>query len=155
MMKNLRFSLIFIGVFGLILLILKLFPPPRSNQPAFRIVRMQITSSAFENNDIIPVKYTCDGETVSPPLTFTDIPKTAVSLSLVVEDPDAPNGTFTHLNLSGIPADKTGFDEGELSDFIPPCPPSGTHRYRFILRALNDKGAQISQSILTGLYSAQ
>ncbi len=152
-MKNLRFALIFVGVFALILVILKLFPPPGSNQPAFKLIRMEITSPAFKTNDTIPVKYTCDGEGVSPALEFTDIPKAAKSLNLIIEDPDAPNGTFTHLKRTGLPVDKTSFAEGELTDYIPPCPPSGTHRYNFILQALNDKGSQISKVTLTGLYS--
>src|SRR4051812_34317861 len=57
---------------------------------------MKITSTAFENNQNIPVKYTCDGENISPPLAFSEIPKSAKSLTLIVDDPDAPSGTFNH-----------------------------------------------------------
>lgn len=153
MVKNLKFILVFIGVFALIFLIIKIFPPPGSKEPGFRFIRMTITSSAFANNENIPVKYTCDGDKVSPPLEITDVPKAAKSLRLVIEDPDAPSGTFTHLKMEGIDPATTAFSEGQLADYIPPCPPSGTHHYNFILTALNDKGAVVSKTTLTGLYS--
>ena len=57
---------------------------------------MEITSSAFKNNETIPSKYTCDGENISPPLSFSNIPENTKSLVLICDDPDAPNGTWIH-----------------------------------------------------------
>lgn len=152
-MKNWQFALVFFGVFVLIFVILKLFPPPGAKEPGFKFTRMTITSPAFKNNETIPTKYTCDGEKINPPLTFTDVSKTAKSLILIIEDPDAPMGTYTHLKMEGIDPAVVGFSEGQIADYIPPCPPSGTHHYHFILTALNDKGTTISKAELVGLYS--
>ncbi|HHH79321.1 MAG TPA: YbhB/YbcL family Raf kinase inhibitor-like protein [Thermoplasmatales archaeon] len=113
------------------------------------ITNMTITSSAFENNGIIPDKYTCRGEDASPPLNFSDIPENAKSLVLIMYDPDAPMGTFTHWMLWDIPANITGFSEGEkivypqgtndfgVTGYRGPCPPSGTHHYHFKVYALD------------------
>jgi Raf kinase inhibitor-like YbhB/YbcL family protein len=146
---------------------------------------MKITSSVFEHNKTIPSKYTCNGENINPPLEFTDVSKEAKSLVLIVDDPDAPMGTWTHwvvYNISSfvrevkehsIPADGV---EGGTSFGKPgyggPCPPSGVHRYFFKLYALNKtlsikgkvdkesvleymKDAIIDQAELIGLYSQQ
>ena len=63
-----------------------------------------VKSSAFEKNTKIPSKYTCDGDDISPPLTFEGVPKEAKTLVLIVDDPDAPRGTFDHLVVWNIPA---------------------------------------------------
>lgn len=111
---------------------------------------MKITSSAFAYNEKIPPKYTCDGENVSPPLEFIDIPKDAKSLVLIVDDPDAPSKTWVHWviyninpNVSEV-AENTVPDGGieAMTDFGKPgyggpCPPLGTHRYFFKLYALD------------------
>jgi hypothetical protein len=111
---------------------------------------MKIISPEFDNEDRIPKKYTCDGDDVSPPLNFNDIPKGTKSLVLIMDDPDSPNGTFTHWLIWNISPDKRGFEEDYLvveeaegtNDFGNvgyggPCPKSGTHRYYFKLYALN------------------
>lgn len=110
---------------------------------------MLIKSSAFENNTPIPRKYTCDGEDVNPPLAFDGVPRAASSLALVVDDPDAPSGPWTHWVVWDIPATTstiaTGQDPagvvGENSwhrnAYGGPCPPRGEHRYRFTLYALD------------------
>lgn len=110
---------------------------------------MVLSSSAFENNGIIPSEYTCDGSNISPPLIITNVPKNAQSLALIVEDPDAPIGTVTHWIVWNIPPQKSQFVKGEKIDFPQgltifgttgyggPCPPSGTHRYFFKLYALD------------------
>lgn len=111
---------------------------------------MQVTSTAFQHNEPIPAKYSCEGANVNPPLTFSEVPKKAKSLVLLVEDPDAPNGTFTHWVLYDMPPTILQILENEtpeigkqgLSDFGEavyggPCPPSGQHRYFFKLFALN------------------
>jgi Raf kinase inhibitor-like YbhB/YbcL family protein len=113
-------------------------------------INMKIESPAFENNQPIPSKYTCDGEDVNPPLKISDVPEDAKSLVLIVDDPDAPLGTFTHWIVWNIDP-KTNFIEENsvpvgaivgVNDFGKnsyggPCPPSGTHHYHFKLYALD------------------
>jgi Raf kinase inhibitor-like YbhB/YbcL family protein len=113
---------------------------------------MIISSPAFNNNEPIPVKYACDGENVNPPLEIKDVPQPARSLVLIVEDPDAPGGTWIHWVLWNVnPKTKKidensvpqGATEGQTSFGKPgyggPCPPSGTHRYFFKLYALGEE----------------
>ena len=114
-----------------------------------KVENMKLFSSAFEDGKSIPSKYTCDGVDVSPPLSFSNIPKNAKSLALIVDDPDAPMGTWVHWLVWNIPINKTFIEENEslkfpqgLNDFGElgyggPCPPSGTHRYYFKLYALD------------------
>ena len=120
-------------------------------------VKLQIKSSVFEHNEMIPKKYTCDGEDISPPLSWDGVPEGAKSLALISDDPDAPMGTWVHWVLydllssvkeleENFPKDKTlsnGAKQG-ITDFKRigyggPCPPSGTHRYFFKLYALDKK----------------
>lgn len=142
-----------------------------------------LQSSAFSPNQTIPRQYTCDGPGTSPPLTIGNIPLKTQSLTLIVDDPDAPVGTFTHWLLWNIPANTSAIAEGKpptnavegMNDFRQlgygaPCPPSGTHRYRFKLYALDTElnlpqGAKLkdverairphvlAESILVGTYS--
>lgn len=110
-----------------------------------------VTSSAFAEGEAIPVEFTCDGEGLSPPLEFSTVPDNAESLGLILLDPDAPGGSFTHWTVYEIGSDVTGFDAGSVpsgavqgeNDFGeegygPPCPPEGDgpHRYVFTLSAL-------------------
>ncbi len=116
---------------------------------------MELISPAFEDGQMIPSKYTCDGADVSPPLEWSDVPANAKSLALVADDPDAPMGTWVHWVMYNIPPDTTSIKEhvpaeNALSDgtkqgindfgkigYGGPCPPSGTHRYFFKLYALD------------------
>jgi len=110
---------------------------------------MKLSSSAFVGNGAIPSEYTCDGADISPPLTFSSVPEQTKSLALIVDDPDAPAGTWVHWLVWNIPANKTGFSKGEnitypqgkndfgSIDYGGPCPPSGTHRYFFKFYALD------------------
>ena len=110
---------------------------------------MKISSSAFSDGQSIPAKYTCDGSDTSPPLAFASIPAGAKSLALVVDDPDAPGGTFDHWIVWNIPNGTTTIAEGQSPQGIAgrngfgkngyggPCPPSGEHRYFFKLYALD------------------
>jgi len=111
---------------------------------------MKITSSAFLDNDKIPPKYTCDSENVNPPLTLSAVPKEAQSLVLIMDDPDAPGGTFTHWVVFNIPPSTMQILENSVPEnsiqgatdfgkvgYGGPCPPSGTHRYFFKLYALD------------------
>jgi hypothetical protein len=111
---------------------------------------IQLTSSAFTEGSTIPKKYTCDGEDISPALEWSGVPQGTKSLALIVDDPDAPVGTFVHWVLYDIPADATGLPEGVTgtgtlgkssfgkTGYGGPCPPKGpAHRYYFKLYALD------------------
>lgn len=111
---------------------------------------MELTSPAFEHNQTIPSRYTCDGEEVNPPLVIADVPSNAKSLALIVDDPDAPGGTWVHWTVWNIDprtaeiaenSVPSGATEGTTSfgktGYGGPCPPSGTHRYFFKLTALD------------------
>lgn len=113
------------------------------------MTELKITSSAFEHNGNIPAKYTADGEDVNPPLHIEGIPEGTQSLVLIVDDPDAPMGTWDHWTVWNInPTDNIGENtvpgtEG-MNDFKKhsyggPSPPSGTHRYFFKVYALDTK----------------
>ena len=116
---------------------------------------MQLTSAAFGQGDAIPVRFTCDGNDISPALTITDIPTDAVSLMLIMEDPDAPGGTWDHWIAYDIPVvteiaenvgalGTAGTNSWGESGYGGPCPPSGTHRYLFTISAVDsDLGIQI------------
>jgi len=116
---------------------------------------MNVQSPVFEEGGMIPAKYTSDGANVSPPLNWSGVPEESQSIVLIVDDPDAPVGTFVHWVLYGLPADVTELqedvpdseklDNGALqgeNDFNKigyggPSPPSGTHRYFFKVYALD------------------
>ena len=111
---------------------------------------MELTSPVFRPGESIPQKYTCDGENISPPLAWSGMPGNTQSLSLILEDPDAPRGTFTHWIFYNLAPDRTQLPEGFLSEgkqgkndfgktgYGGPCPPPGTtHRYIFRLYALD------------------
>ena len=110
---------------------------------------MKLTSSAFQHEKSIPQKFTCQGEGISPELSFHDIPPNTQSLVLIVDDPDAPSGTYDHWIAWNIPPDKQGLSEGETlmnqgkngygqTGYKGPCPPPGkAHRYFFKLYALD------------------
>lgn len=115
---------------------------------------MELTSPAFAPNELIPPRYTCDGQNVSPPLTWQNVPATAQSLTLICEDPDAPRGTFVHWVIYNLPPNLIALPEGVAPGASPeqgglqgkndfgtvgyggPCPPGGIHRYYFTLYAL-------------------
>jgi Raf kinase inhibitor-like YbhB/YbcL family protein len=116
---------------------------------------MELKSPAFTQGEMIPSKYTCDGEDVSPPLEFTGLPEGTKSIALISDDPDAPVGTWVHWVYYNIPPDTQALEENieptenpsaggiqGINDFRKngyggPCPPSGTHRYFFKLYALD------------------
>jgi Raf kinase inhibitor-like YbhB/YbcL family protein len=111
--------------------------------------RMKITSSAFQEGDNIPSKFTCDGSDSSPPLQITGVPSEAKTLVLIADDPDAPGGLFTHWLVWNIPTQTNSIAEGSApkgmhgtndfgkSGYKGPCPPPGTHRYSFKIFALD------------------
>jgi len=115
---------------------------------------MKIESSAFQSNKKIPSLYTCDGEDISPELIFSDVPKDAQSLVLVVEDPDVPkiireDGMWNHWLVWNMSPNLDGIGEGEIPQGVVgkntkgdfryggPCPPDKEHRYFFKLYALD------------------
>ena len=123
-------------------------PPPKAPQT------IRLTSPFFRDGGTIPKRFTCDGTGDSPTLDWTGVPSRARELALLVEDPDAPNGTFVHWTVYGIPADlgnlaagpgaaPTGSREGQNSSqengYRAPCPPEDDppHRYVFTLYALD------------------
>ncbi len=124
--------------------------PAQSATPGIKLV-----SRAFTEGQTIPRQYTCDGINVSPPLEWTGLPKTAKTIAIVADDPDAPAGTWVHWVIYNLPADTLGMVEnvpatedvagGGLqgkNDFQKigyggPCPPAGTHRYFFKLYAVD------------------
>ena len=110
---------------------------------------LTLSSAAFLDGQHIPEKYTCDGENINPQLVIGNIPKEAQSLALIMEDPDAPNGTFTHWLIWDMPVLHTimeneapgtqGRNDFGENKYGGPCPPDGTHRYYFRLYALQEK----------------
>lgn len=127
-----------------------------------------LKSSAFNNGGEIPPRYTCSGEDISPPLTWTGVPDTARSLVLIIDDPDAPDPKapktiWVHWVLYNIPPDVSGLAEGIAPAELPPgaveglndwkrigyggpCPPIGRHRYFHKLYALD--------TVLEGMHTA-
>lgn len=115
-------------------------PTPSASQ------RIAVTSTAFTENGIVPRRYTCDGANVPPPLAFTGVPADAAELVVVLEDPNAPHGTFTHWLMWGVPARDTrltagtvpgGATEGRNSfkktGYGGPCPPKGAAPHRYVV----------------------
>jgi Raf kinase inhibitor-like YbhB/YbcL family protein len=107
-----------------------------------------VKSPAFQSNSSIPKKYSCDGEGTNPALTIEGVPKETKSLALVVDDPDAPGGTFDHWVVWNIPPSISKIGERSVPGteglngmrkpgYTGPCPPSGTHRYFFKVYALD------------------
>jgi Raf kinase inhibitor-like YbhB/YbcL family protein len=141
-----------------------------------------LSSAAFAAGAAIPRRYSCDGPDVSPPLAWTGAPTATAAFLLVVDDPDAKG--FIHWVVADLPADTTSLGEGASGHLAPavegrngfgkvgwggPCPPSGTHHYRFTLTALSAplglaagmtaaqaraaaKGKTLGETILTGTY---
>ncbi|WP_238523614.1 YbhB/YbcL family Raf kinase inhibitor-like protein [Acidilobus saccharovorans] len=121
--------------------------------------QFRLFSEAFKEGEVIPVKYTCDGEDISPPLSWSSPPQGTKSLALIMYDPDAPANTFIHWVIYNMPPTLARLEEGVgssgareipgvgvqgLNDFGDvgyggPCPPRGhgPHRYYFALHALS------------------
>jgi len=139
---------------------------------------MNISSPAFKHEGNIPSEYTCDGKDAIPSLQISDAPPNAKSLALVMDDPDAPMGTWDHWILWNIPpgtktitgpAGIAGRNSWGRTNYGGPCPPSGVHRYFFRLYALDTmldlpagstkqalekamKGHILTEAVLMGTY---
>lgn len=145
---------------------------------------LTVTSTAFQADSSIPSEYACDGAGESPPLSWTNVPPEAKSIAILVDDPDAPKGTFTHWLVTNIPPSETSLSAGGslptgaaaaknskgTMGYTPPCPPSGTHHYRFHVYALDKtlakptsraafmkeiKGHVLAEGELVGMYQKQ
>jgi Raf kinase inhibitor-like YbhB/YbcL family protein len=128
-----------------------------ANTPKQEKAEIKLTSAAFKEGEPIPRAYTCNGVNISPPLEWSGVPKTAKTIAIVSDDPDAPGGTWVHWVLYNLPADNIGLVENMpaketlkaggfqgKNDFGKtayggPCPPSGTHRYVFKIYALDSE----------------
>lgn len=119
------------------------------------LASISFSSPTFNSGADIPAEFTCDGDDVSPPLRWTDIPEGAKSLAIVMDDPDAPGSIFKHWSIYDIPAATRAIKQGQPSDpqlentikqgtngfgtigYGGPCPPSGEeHEYTFFIYAL-------------------
>ena len=133
-----------------LLLLSALFAQPAAGKGVTRMETLKITSPAFSTGGAIPAKYTCDGADVSPALAIAAVPAGTASLALIMDDPDAPMGTWVHWVVWNIPAQTreipenglpSGTAQGKTSwnrnKYGGPCPPSGTHRYFFKFFALD------------------
>jgi len=117
---------------------------------------LSISSPGFQEGERIPAKYTCQGQDISPQLDWSGVPKEAKSLALIMDDPDAPGGIFTHWVIFNIPPDSLKLPEAVPTEpqlpgsarqgkndfgtigYSGPCPPPGRpHRYRFTIYALD------------------
>jgi Raf kinase inhibitor-like YbhB/YbcL family protein len=132
--------------------ILLLLASGATSKEAGKMSTLSIESPAFKNNASIPRNYTCDGKDVNPPLVIRGVPDGAQSLALIVDDPDAPMGTWVHwvvwnidpatmqVGENSVPSGaQQGKNDFRKTSYGGPCPPSGTHRYFFKLYALDTK----------------
>jgi Raf kinase inhibitor-like YbhB/YbcL family protein len=141
--------------------------------------KFRLRSPAFNFEETIPKKYTGQGEDINPPLKWENPPEGVQSYALIVDDPDAPGGLFTHWLVKDIPSDITEIKEGtipgkeiisswKVKKWKGPMPPSGTHRYNFKLYAMNKKNMtaenlkdfyteaekdKLDEAVLTGVYA--
>ena len=127
-------------------------PPP---QAPIQLAGMKIQSPAFREGDVLPLESGCKGRNISPNIEILDVPKTAKSVALILNDPDAPKGTFTHWMVYDLPLTNLRLDEALPRDntliaggkqgrndfksigYDGPCPPEGFHRYEFAAYALD------------------
>lgn len=111
---------------------------------------LKITSPAFNNDENIPKKYTCEGKNISPQIDINNVPEGTETFVIIVDDPDAPNKIVTHWIVFNITGQTRHISEGAIpgiegrNDFRDikykgPCPPNGTHKYYFRVYALKDK----------------
>jgi Raf kinase inhibitor-like YbhB/YbcL family protein len=152
---------------GLAVLTLAIMPFASAVADKESPVMLKIESPAFEERGPIPKKYTCEGDDISPPLTWSGVPQRAKSLVLIMDDPDAPDPkapkmTWVHWVLYNLPASSKGLPEGvsikalpagtqvglnswERASYGGPCPPIGRHRYFYKLYALDVVLSGLSQ----------
>jgi Raf kinase inhibitor-like YbhB/YbcL family protein len=140
-------------------------PAPLGSHPPV-LPHIKLGSPAFADGTTIPMRYTCAGADVSIPLRWSGVPSGASSLSLTMQDPDAPGGNFIHWRLTGIPASISALTTGQIpagvtegingfgtKGYRGPCPPRGepAHHYVITLTALHGQ-RPVAGGELTGLY---
>ena len=138
--------------FVISIFVVMLLAPGAVSKEAVTMGSLSIGSTQFQNNSSIPRQYTCDGKDVNPPLDISGVPTGTQSLALIVDDPDAPAGTWVHWVVWNIdPGTKQiaensvpkaavqGRNDFRKTSYGGPCPPSGTHRYFFKLYALDTR----------------
>ncbi|MFH1046271.1 MAG: YbhB/YbcL family Raf kinase inhibitor-like protein [Candidatus Omnitrophota bacterium] len=148
-MKRKLFSFV---VYGLISLFLGLVWAQGADEMTGQMQEagmMKLTSKEFQHNGLIPKKFTCQGSDVNPSLTIENVPAKTKTLVLIVDDPDAPRGTWVHWVAFNIPVitqiqensipGVQGYNDFGRVNYGGPCPPSGTHRYFFKLYALSSE----------------
>ena len=128
---------------------------------------LEIESPALSEGDTVPVQFTCDGDNISPPLSWSEVPEDATELRISLTDPDAPSGTFTHWLVAGIDPSATEVGQGMVpaggteesnsfgqTAYGGPCPPPGDepHRYVFTVEALDAAGNVLASGELTTTY---
>lgn len=151
--------------FALALIFLLSSGSQAQNEKAFRL-----WSPAFENGQKIPSRFTCDGEDISPPLRWEGTPMYTSYFTLLVNDPDAPSGNWIHWKVLHIPGSfrellphvsvaaltKDGIRQGKNTwgtiGYRGPCPPGGSHRYFFTLKAFKKDGMELGEAVLMGVY---
>jgi Raf kinase inhibitor-like YbhB/YbcL family protein len=152
-------------IVGVALLLMSLACAPRiqpavtsaNDTPSPGKTEFKLISNAFKEGEAIPRQYTCDGVNVSPPLEWSGVPRTAKTIAIIADDPDAPSGTWVHWVLYNLPAEVIGLVENlpasenvraggfqGKSDFGKigyggPCPPTGSHRYFFKIYAVDSE----------------
>jgi Raf kinase inhibitor-like YbhB/YbcL family protein len=130
---------------------------------------MKLASTEFKDQGRIPQRFTCEGQDLSPPLEWNELPDGSVELALTCVDPDAPRGTFVHWVLWGLDPSKGGLAAGEVATgscqgsndfgrqgYGGPCPPPGhgTHHYQFTLYALREPIALAGGATIAELHQA-
>ncbi len=153
MVKKIILAIIIIGIIS----VLAYYYFPKENQSnsqninQLTSINMKIIIDSFKDGENISLKYSCDGDNINPEIKITDVPQEAQSLILIMDDPDAPMGTFTHWVVFNIPASSTiiinensvpqnsilGLNSASKTSYVGPCPPSGVHRYYFKAFALD------------------
>jgi Raf kinase inhibitor-like YbhB/YbcL family protein len=125
-------------------------------------VQFKLSSPAFQDSGLIPQKFTCQGDNVSPELNWSEARADTKSFALIMDDPDAPGGTFTHWVLFDIPAATKQLAESQppigvggnnglsQTGYMGPCPPSGIHRYYFRLYALDVPSLNLKEGASRG-----
>jgi Raf kinase inhibitor-like YbhB/YbcL family protein len=150
-----------------LLLLLALYVPYALSEESPKTEGLKITSPVFENSGSLPLRYTCDGKNINPPLRIENVPRESKSLALIFDDQDAPKGSFVHwivwnidpgiedLKENSVPRGGveglTGF---KRRNYGGPCPPTRAHRYVFKLYALRIRLALDSHSTKADLEKA-
>jgi Raf kinase inhibitor-like YbhB/YbcL family protein len=129
--------------------------PLRADPPANQKNEITVISAAFKEGQPIPRQYTCNGVNISPPLEWSGVPKSAKTIAIIANDPDAPGGDWVHWVIYNLPAENIGLVENvpatetlkaggfqgkndfEKIGYGGPCPPSGTHHYFFKVYAVD------------------